>query len=62
MLGVTIDYETADAVTVANLKNYRQTLIDIGESGLLPEDDETNEQTILAIDLILTHFDRGTLD
>ena len=62
MLGVNIDYAAADAVTVANLRSYRQTLLDMNRLNLIPEDAEDNVRVIAAIDVVLTHFNCGQAD
>ena len=62
MLGVNIEYAAADAITVANLRSYRQSLLDMNRLNLIPEDAEDNVRVIAAIDVVLTHFHRGPAD
>ena len=62
MLGINIEYAAADAITVANLRSYRQSLLDMNRLNLIPEDAEDNVRVIAAIDVVLTHFNRGPAD
>ena len=62
MLGVNIEYAAADAITVANLRSYRQSLLDMNRLNLIPEDAEDNVRVIAAIDVVLTHFNCGQAD
>ena len=62
MLGINIEYAAADAITVANLRSYRQSLLDMNRLNLIPEDAEDNVRVIAAIDVVLTHFNCGQAD
>jgi hypothetical protein len=60
-LGLTIDFETADRITVLTLKDYRSRLqkeLDDYESGeyLHPEDVAGNVKRIGALNLIIADF------
>jgi hypothetical protein len=60
-LGLEIDFETADRITVCNLKEYRDRLqqeLDGYQSGeyLHPEDVAGNVKRIGALSLIITDF------
>jgi hypothetical protein len=60
-LGLTIDFETADRITVLNLKEYRDRLqkeLDDYQSGqyLHPEDVASNLKRIGALNLIIADF------
>jgi hypothetical protein len=59
--GLTIDFETANRITVLNLKDYRKLLqkeLDDYESGeyLHPEDVAGNVKRIGALNLIIADF------
>jgi hypothetical protein len=63
--GMEIDWETADRITVLNLKEYRKRLQDHLEGGangsmwLHPDDEVHNRAMIQAIDFVLKDFDNG---
>ena len=59
--GITIDFETADRITVASLKDYResleQQLKDHQNGGWLhPEDVVHNQKMIHALDFVIKDF------
>jgi hypothetical protein len=59
--GLTIDWETADRITAANLTEYRDTLqgqLDNYKEGgwLHPEDVVHNQKMVEAIDYVLKDF------
>lgn len=59
--GLTIDWETADRITAASLKDYRdslkQQLDNYNEGGWLhPEDVVHNQKMIEAIDFVVKDF------
>lgn len=57
---ITIDYETADRVTVLNLKEYRQRLQNhldgVDNQYLHPDDEVHNRAMIQAIDFVIKDF------
>lgn len=60
--GVLLDFDTADRIMVASLKQYRKLLkkeLKDFESGKYrhPDDVVENKKAIDAIDLIIRHFD-----
>lgn len=59
--GLTIDWETADKITAANLRDYRDSLqgqLDNYKEGgyLHPEDVVHNQKVIEAIEIVLKDF------
>lgn len=63
--GMTIDWETADRITVLNLKEYRQRLqdhLDGGANGsmwLHPDDEVHNRAMIQALSFVIKDFGEG---
>ncbi len=61
--GMEIDWETADRITVLNLKEYRKRMQDhldqVDGQYLHPDDAVHNRAMIQAIDFVLKDFDNG---
>ena len=61
--GMTIDWDSADRITVLNLKEYRRRLQDhlneVDGQYLHPDDAVHNRAMIQAIDFVLKDFDNG---
>jgi hypothetical protein len=57
MIGLNIDFETADRITVLSLKNYRDSLQKYLDDGSThPDDLEHNTKMIEAINFVVKDF------